>query len=112
MQKKDNHMNLKVEIPILSISISSETTRVNACELYDFLGCKKPFKEWIEELIDGYKGYHNYIVIKEPAIGSKADHTLMYYINLKLAKIAALRAGSKEGRQAYDYFKGYNEYGL
>jgi hypothetical protein len=31
----------------------------------------------------------------------------MYYINLKLAKIAALRAGSKEGRQAYDYFKNY-----
>jgi phage anti-repressor protein len=98
---------MKTKIPILSISLSSETTRVNACELYDFLECKKPFKEWIEELINGYKGYHNYIVIKEPAIGNKIEPTLMYYINLKLAKIAALRAGSKEGRQAYDYFKEY-----
>ena len=100
-------MKINEHIPILSISLSSETTRVNACELYDFLETKKPFKEWIEELIDGYKGYHNYIVIREPAIGSKIEPTLMYYINLKLAKIAALRAGSKEGRQAYDYFKNY-----
>ncbi|MCP4163580.1 MAG: hypothetical protein GY760_26270 [Deltaproteobacteria bacterium] len=54
-------------------------------------------------MIDGHKGFHEYIIIKEPAIGRRDDPTLVYYI--KLARIAALRAESTLGNKAYDYFK-------
>ncbi len=92
-------------IPILSININSETLRVNALELHEYLQCEVPFKEWIEDLIGGFKGFHEYIVIKEPAIGRRDDPTLVYYINLRLAKTAALRAASTQGEKAYEYLK-------
>ncbi len=98
-------MNIEKQIPILSINISSETSRVNALELYNYLKCVKPFNEWIEDLIEGYKGFHEYIIIKEPAIGRRDNPTLVYYINIKLARIASLRAKSTLGNKAYDYFK-------
>ncbi|MCP3924169.1 MAG: hypothetical protein GY714_16435 [Desulfobacterales bacterium] len=105
-------MELKSVIPVLSISISSETLRINALELYNYLQCKNPFNEWIECLIDEYKGFHNFIVIKEPAIGRKDNPTLVYYISLKIAKIASLKAGSEQGEKAYDYFKKYKAAGF
>ncbi|MCP4161505.1 MAG: hypothetical protein GY760_15645 [Deltaproteobacteria bacterium] len=97
--------NLEKEIPILSININSETSRVNALELYNYLQCVKPFNEWIEDLIEGYNGFHEYIVIKEPAVGKRDEPILVYYINIKLAKTASLRAGSTLGDEAYEYFK-------
>ncbi|MCP4163967.1 MAG: hypothetical protein GY760_28220 [Deltaproteobacteria bacterium] len=97
--------NIENKIPILSININSETSRVNALELHEYLQCEVPFKEWIEDLIGGFKGFHEYIVIKEPAIGRRDEPTLVYYINIKLARIAALRAGSTLGDEAYEYFK-------
>ncbi|MCP3924568.1 MAG: hypothetical protein GY714_18495 [Desulfobacterales bacterium] len=95
-------------IPILSINISSETSRVNALDLHRYLQCEISFKEWIENLIEGYNGFHEYIVIKEPVIGRRDDPTLVYYINLRLARTAALRAASTQGEKAYNYFKDKN----
>ena len=102
-------MDLNSVIPILSISLSSETSRINALELHRFLEIEIPFKQWIEDLINGYNGYHNYIVIKEPAIGKKSETTLSYYINLKIAKVAALKAGSKHGEKVYNYLRDYQK---
>ncbi|MCP3925513.1 MAG: hypothetical protein GY714_23325 [Desulfobacterales bacterium] len=98
-------MDIETKIPVLSISISSETSRVNALELHEYLQCEVPFKEWIKDLIGGFKGFHEYIVIKEPAIGRRDDPTLVYYINLRLARTASLKAGSTLGNKASDYFK-------
>ncbi len=97
--------NLEKHIPILSININSETKRINAVELYNYLQCEVPFKEWIEDLIKGYNDFHEYIVIKEPAVGRKDKPILVYYINLRLARTASLRAGSTLGEKASDYFK-------
>ncbi|MCP4159655.1 MAG: hypothetical protein GY760_06245 [Deltaproteobacteria bacterium] len=97
--------NLGKQIPILSININSETLRINALELHEYLQCEVPFKEWIKDLIDGFKGFHEYIVIKEPAIGRRDDPTLVYYINLRLALTASLKAGSTLGEKASNYFK-------
>ncbi|MCP3921644.1 MAG: hypothetical protein GY756_23245 [bacterium] len=97
--------NLEKKIPILSININSETLRVNALELHEYLQCEVPFKEWIEDLIGGFKGFHEYIVIKEPAIGRRDEPTLVYYINLRLARTASLKAGTTLGEKASDYFK-------
>jgi phage anti-repressor protein len=88
---------------------SSEASRINASELYNFLEIQIPFNQWIEDLINGYKGYLNCIVIKEPAVGKKSKTMLSYYINLRIAKIAALKAGSKPGAIAYDYLKSYQD---
>ncbi len=98
-------MEISKLIPILSINISSETLRVNAVELHNYLECEIPFKQWIEDLINGYKGFHEYIIVKEPAIGSKSNPILVYYINIKLAKTAALMAKTSKGEIAYNYFK-------
>ncbi len=98
-------MEISKLIPILSINISSETLRVNALELHKYLQCEIPFKEWIEELIKGYKGFHEYIIVKEPAIGNKSNPILVYYINIKLAKTAALKENTNKGEIAYEYFK-------
>ncbi len=98
-------MDIETKIPVLSISISSETSRVNAIELYNYLQCEMPFNEWIEDVIDNYKGFHDYFVIKEPAIGRRDQPVLVYYINLKLAQRAALKAGSGLGENAYEYLK-------
>ncbi|MCP3923513.1 MAG: hypothetical protein GY714_13120 [Desulfobacterales bacterium] len=102
-------MNLRTEIPILSISVSSETPRVNAYELYVFLKADVPFKAWIEDLLDGYEGFHSYIAIKEPAIGRRDRANMVYYINLRIAKIAALKAASTLGERVYEYFKSYEK---
>ncbi|MCP4159360.1 MAG: hypothetical protein GY760_04760 [Deltaproteobacteria bacterium] len=98
-------MDINELIPILSININSETSRVNALELYNYLQCKMTFKEWIEDLLGGYNGFHEYLVIKEPAIGRRDEPILVYYINLRLAKTAALKAASTKGEKAYNYFK-------
>ncbi len=65
-------MDIETKIPVLSINISSETSRVNALELYNYLQCEMPFKEWIEDVIENYKGFDYYFVIKEPAIGRRS----------------------------------------
>ncbi len=97
--------NLEKELPILSISINSETLRVNALELYNFLQCEVSFKEWIEDLIKGFNGFHEYIVVKEPAVGKRDEPVLVYFINLRLARTAALKAKSTLGEKASNYFK-------
>ncbi|MCP4158611.1 MAG: hypothetical protein GY760_00940 [Deltaproteobacteria bacterium] len=102
-------MNLRTEVPILSISVSSETPRVNAYELYVFLKIDIPFKLWIEDLLGDYEGFHSYIAIKEPAIGRRDRANMVYYINLRIAKIAALKAASTLGEIANEYFKGYEK---
>ncbi len=98
-------MDINKQIPILSININSETKRINALELHNYLQCEVPFKEWIEDLLEGYNGFHEYIIIKEPAIGRKDKPILVYYINLRLARTAALRAASTQGEKASEYFK-------
>ena len=97
-------MTEKSEIPITRVTLSGEAERVNANDLYSFLGCKEPFKKWINELIDSYKGYDSYVIVKEPARGSD-ELILIYYINLKTAKVASLQASSKQGEKAYNYLR-------
>ncbi|MCP3926439.1 MAG: hypothetical protein GY714_28085 [Desulfobacterales bacterium] len=98
-------MDIKSQIPILSININSETSRINALELHEYLQCEVPFNEWINDLIGGFKGFDDYIIIKEPAIGRRDEPTLVYYINLRLARTAALKAESTLGEKASDYLK-------
>ncbi len=98
-------MDIKKQIPILSMSLYSEALRINALDLYNYLQCEISFKEWIEDLIEGYKGFHEYIVIHEPAVGDRCDPTLVYYINIRLAKTAALRAATTQGNKAYEHLK-------
>ncbi len=98
-------MDIKSQIPVLSMSIYSEALRINALDLYNYLQCEISFKEWIEDLIEGYKGLHEYIVIHEPAVGNRNEPIVVYYINLRLAKTAALRAATTQGNKAYEHLK-------
>ncbi len=98
-------MDIKKQIPILSMNIYSEALRINALDLYNYLQCEISFKEWIEDLIEGYKGLHEYIVIHEPAVGDRCDPIVVYYINLRLARTAALRASTTQGEKAYEHLK-------
>ncbi|MCP4164062.1 MAG: hypothetical protein GY760_28705 [Deltaproteobacteria bacterium] len=97
--------NMEKQIPVLSMNIHSEALRVNALDLYNYLQCEISFKEWIEDLIEGYKGLHEYVVIHEPAVGKRDEPIVVYYINLRLAKTAALRAASPQGEKAYEHLK-------
>ncbi|MCP3927054.1 MAG: hypothetical protein GY714_31225 [Desulfobacterales bacterium] len=105
-------MDIKTKIPVLSMSISSETSRVNALELYNYLQCEMTFKEWIEDLVYGYKCFHEYIVVKEPAVGDRNNPIFVYYISLKVAKIASLKAVSSLGEKAYNYLKNFKPAGF
>lgn len=98
-------MDLNSVITFLPICISSDTPLINAFELYSFLEIEIPFNEWIDDLINGSKNYHSYIVIKKNKTEIKSETNLIYYINLKLAKIAALKVGSKPGAIAYNYLR-------
>ncbi|RZV13670.1 oxidoreductase [Aliarcobacter butzleri] len=101
----------KIElIKILKTNIGTEQLNsVNSRELYEFLGVKRQYADWIKTAIDNYDFIENndFIVISqncEAKNGSGGHNRKDYIVTLDMAKELCMVSNTDKGRKVRKYF--------
>lgn len=77
---------------------------VSARDLYDFLGCKKQFVDWIRNRIDKYGLIQDVDYQVFSLIGEKGRPSIEYALTIDAAKELAMVEGNEKGKKARLYF--------
>lgn len=97
-------------IKILKTNIGTEELNsVNSRELYEFLGVKRQYADWIKTAIDNYDFIENndFIVISqncEAKNGSGGHNKKDYIVTLDMAKELCMVSNTEKGRKVRKYF--------
>ena len=78
----------------------AETNSVNAKNVYDFLGVKSRFNDWIKNRLSDFLIGEDYIIVTKKLVTEANE----YFLTLDTAKHLAMLERNEKGREARQYF--------
>ena len=91
---------------LIKISNSDGKETVNARELYDFLGIKRNYLQWIKPytISSNEYGFQLDVDFCTSTFKSKGRPRTDHHLSIEMAKQMSMMARSEKGRQAREYF--------
>ncbi len=109
MSKMKKISTIRELLPITTQKIEQNTVRtVNARDVWEFLGVKKDFSNWIKDKIKNYDFIEGKDYARSPNLASErstgSEHKIEYYVSLDMAKELSMVQNNPKGKEVRQYF--------